>query len=550
MSSGLSDGRAALVEGETAGRRGDLRAAAAHFERALRMEPDLAAGHFNLGVCQAGLGNLPAACACFARAAKLAPRFAAAHERLGSVQSALGDYAGAVHSFQAALDLDPHNAQLLAWQGAALQLAGSFADAEACYRRALGLDARNADALCNLGKLCQATDRPQEAAAYLERALAVQPGHPAALAGMAMHLDREGRYEEALDRLAPYLQSQRPEIVIAYARALRRLGRHAQAAASLEMLLGGQRLPLDGRIQAHFSLGRTYEAQGRYDKAFSHFRQGNSLKSARYDRARLSDAVDRLMTTFDAPTLERLPRSGNDSEQPVFVIGLPRAGKSIVEQILASHPDVAGAGELTVIGDLSAEINERLGKPWPECAASLTKPILARAAQKYLQASSPAGRSALRIIDTLPGNFVHMGFIELLFPSARVVHVTRDARDVAIACWCKNFAGASLAFAFDLDDIAAYQAEHRRLMAHWRAVSKLRMTDVSYEALVQETESVSRQLIDFLGLPWHDDCLRYFEPGVPQVASGMQVREPLDRREIGRHARYEKYLDAIQGNER
>lgn len=539
----VANGREALAAGEVAGRGGDLHVAARHFERAIVQDPTFVAAHFNLGVCRAALGDLSAASGCFSRAAALAPSFAAAHERQGSVLNALGDYAGAARSFREALQLDPRNAQALAWLGASLQLAGNFDEAEACYRRALDVDAQNADAHCNLGKLCQMTDRPQEAAWHLGQALAANPAHPAALAGLAMQLDREGRYGEALERLAPHASSLQPEIVIAHARALRRLGRHEEAAAGLEKLLGRPGLPLDARIQAHFSFGHACDAQGRYEAAFEHFREGNALKPAHYDGVRQTAATDKLMREFDGVALGRLPRSGNTSERPVFVLGMPRAGKSLVEQVLASHPQVAGAGELTVLGTLVSGIGAKLGGHWPDCVPDLSAAMMAHAAQSYLDVSEAAGAGVARILDTLPGNFVHLGLIELLFPHARVVHVTREPADLALACWFKNFAGASLAFSFDLHDIAAYYADYRRLMAHWRAVSKLKIVDVSYEGLVQDTERVSRQLVGFLGLPWHEDCLRYFEPGVAKLAGAMPVREPLDTREVGRHAHYREFVD-------
>ncbi|MGH8496474.1 MAG: tetratricopeptide repeat-containing sulfotransferase family protein [Gammaproteobacteria bacterium] len=539
----VDGGRDALAAGEAAGRSGDLRGAVRHFERALAENPTLAAAHFNLGVCHAALGELRRAGECFGRAAELAPAFAAAHERLGSVLNALGDYEGAARSFRAALRLNPANAPVLAWLGASLQLSGRLVEAEDCYRRALEIDARNADAHCNLGKLCQATDRPQEAAGHFEQALAANPAHPAALAGLAMHLDRQGRFREALERLAPHADSPQPEIVIAHARALRRLGRHEEAAERLAALLDGPSLPLDGRIQAHFSLGKACDALGRYADAYEQFRQGNALKPARYDHARQVAATDRLVQLFDSRGFERFSRSGNLSERPVFVLGMPRAGKSLVEQILASHPDVTGAGELTVLGSLTADAGAELGRSWPECIPDLSESMLARMAQRYLDAGKVVWPDAARVVDTLPGNFVHIGLIELLFPHARVVHVTRDARDLAFACWCKNFAGASLAFTFDLNDIAAYYAEYLRLMAHWRDVSGLKRIEVSYETLVRDTEQVSRRLVEFLDLPWHDDCLRYFEPGIANLAGAMPVRKPLDAGEVGKHERYRAWLD-------
>ncbi|HUG79570.1 MAG TPA: sulfotransferase [Burkholderiales bacterium] len=533
------DGREALRSGRAAGESGDLAAAAAHFERALEENPRLAAAHYNLGLCHAASGDMQAAAEAFGRAAGLAPRHAAAHEHQGSALNALGDYAGAAQCFERALHLEPRNPRALAWLGASRQLAGDLDAAEQCYRRALAIDPGDADANCNLGKLRQASGRADEAARHFERALAADPRHAVALAGLALHLDRQGRHAEALERLEAADGARSPEIVIASARALRRLGRHAEAAAALEALLV-RRLPLDAQVQAQFSLARCYDALGRTREAAASLERGNALKPARYDHARQQAATDSLMRVFSAAGLARLPRSGNASERPVFVVGMPRAGKSLVEQILASHPDIAGAGELTALGELTAGPRNA---PWPDSVQALAAEELARMAGEYLDTLSAADAHAARVIDTLPGNFVHVGLVELLFPRARVVHVTRDARDLALACWFTNFAGRSQAFAFDIAGIAAYLAEYRRLMRHWREVSGLDMLEVAYEDLVDDTAGVSRRMIEFLGLPWDDACLRYFEPGVATLAAGAPLREPVDAREVGWHEHYRPFID-------
>ena len=242
-----------------------------------------------------------------------------------------------------------------------------------------------------------------------------------------------------------------------------------------------------------------------------------------------------------------------ESGQPVFIIGLPRSGTSLVEQILASHPEVHGAGELTDIGRLaqSLRVRVRSDKRFPDSALDIEQAQVAPLAQIYLDRLHGLAPDAVRITDKMPSNFLYLGFIALLYPGARVIHCRRDPRDVGLSCYFQNFSHRP-AFAYDLGDIGFYNREYERLMAHWRTVAPVSIHDIDYETLIAEQERESRRLVEFCGLAWDDACLAFHKSGrAVRTASSWQVRQPIYRNSARRWRNYEPHLapliDALDG---
>jgi hypothetical protein len=262
--------------------------------------------------------------------------------------------------------------------------------------------------------------------------------------------------------------------------------------------------------------------------------------------AEFERTVDSLINVFDGGALDRLARSGCGSERPLFVVGLPRSGKSLVEQILCSHPDICGGGELIEIGGIAVQLGAEFGL-WPDCIRNAPRETLRNAAEQYLGRLAQVDPAAARVTDTMPFNFLHLGLIELLFPRARVIHCVRHPADLALRCFMKPFAGRSLCFTSDLGDIATYLSHYRRLMRHWARVSRLSVCTIRYESLVRSPETAARTLIDFTGLGWDERCLRYFEPGVATSASYTPLRQGLDEREVETWRSYGSLLAGILG---
>jgi tetratricopeptide (TPR) repeat protein len=386
---------------------------------------------------------------------------------------------------------------------------------------------------------------------HLAEALALAPDHPQARAGLAALLDNAGRYEEALAQAAESDGGYSPATAAIAARIERHRGRPEEARRILEQALAAPGLTAEAQVQLRFSLGQALDEAGDFETAAAVLGDANRRARDRFgqgrvaaDLAALADAAAALEAAFDAAAMARLPRSGSDSERPLFVLGMPRAGKSLAEQILCSHPDIHGAGELTTVPDLAAELGRELGG-WPAGVARVRRERLAAAADSYLAALAAADPEASRVTDTMPFNFMHLGLIELLFPRARVVHCVRHPADLALRCYAKNFAGRSLAFATDLADIARYLAIYRHLMSHWAAVGGLATYTLRYEALVQAPEDEIRRLLDFAGVGLDERCLRFFEPGVATSASDTPVRRPLSDSEAGAWRHYRELLAPV-----
>jgi len=540
--------------GELLGNLDRVEEAEACFRRVLDAEPGLAAARFNLAMARLAAGVPEEACMLLEQVTSARPDLAPAWLQLGGALNALGRYQAAIDAFRKHLALAPGSPTGLTWLGASLQFLGDFDGAQASYRAALEAAPDFADAHANLGKLLLAQGDAGQAEAHLRRALDAHPGHLQALAGLAALLDDEGRYQEALDLIEDRAPSGPAVTGPIHARILRHLGRPAAALRVLAMVEAQPGLPADARAQLAFSRAALADESGEYTAAWQHAETANRLRRglmpdgmAQSHLEAMERAVAELRQAFSKDAMGSLARSGCPSERPVFLVGMPRSGKSLAEQVLCSHPAVVGAGELTTLGELSADLSERLGG-WPENAGRATAPMLGSLACRYLDVlDRTAGKEAIRVTDTMPFNFVHLGLIEMLFPSARVVHCVRHPLDLLLRCYLKNFAGRSLSFAFSREHIARYFLCYRDLMNHWREVSGLSIYMLRYESLVSDPETQIRGLLHFLDLPWDANCLRFHEPGVARSAGPTPVRRPLDSGEVGAWRHYVAALSAVSG---
>jgi len=535
--------------GEALGNLGQVDEAEACFRRALNADSSIVAARFNLALARLVAGSPEDARGLLEEVVAVRPDLAPAWLQLGGALNALGRYQEAVDAFRRHLAIAPENPVGLTWLGASLQFLGDFDSAERAYRAALDADPEFADAHTNLGKLLMAQGDAGEAENHFRRALHARPGHVQALSGLAARLDEEGQYDEAL-RLAEEGALKAPAILgPIHARILRHLGRLPEAQHVLEHAARQPGLSADARIQLAFSRAALADASGDYATAWQYAEAANRLRRDLMPNGMVEGvvramerAVADLRDVFRREAMGQLARSGSSSERPVFLVGMPRSGKSLAEQVLCSHASVAGAGELTVLGEVSSELGARLGG-WPTRASRATPSMLEPLARRYLDVlQRAAGCDAVRVTDTMPFNFVHLGLIEMLFPSARVIHCVRHPLDLLVSCYFKNFAGRSLSFAFSTADIARYFLSYRDLMNHWRDVSGLAVHVLRYESLVSEPEREIRQLLRFLDLPWDDACLRFHEPGVARSAGPTPVRRPMDPHEVGRWRHYADYL--------
>ena len=299
----------------------------------------------------------------------------------------------------------------------------------------------------------------------------------------------------------------------------------------------------------HFAAGKIADDRGDYETAFNHYREGNRLRELVFDRAAHRDLVARIESTFSSDEVRalRCRGTGNETEEPVFIVGMPRSGTTLVEQILASHPEVVGAGELPDIRAIAGTLPRYAGgKPYPEAVADLPVPAFRGFADHYLslreRIREPETR---RVIDKMPGNFLHVGLVRLLFPKARVIHLVRDARDTCLSCWFHRFRSGH-EYASDLDDLGFYYRLQERLMEFWKRELPGFVHTLYYEELIEDPESRVLELLAFCGLDWDPACLRFHETRRPvATASNSQVRRPLNRSGLARWKHYEGHLDPL-----
>ncbi|HWZ62309.1 MAG TPA: tetratricopeptide repeat protein [Steroidobacteraceae bacterium] len=485
--------------------------AAASFRRAVELNPRFLQAWHNLGNVLCDANDHRAAQAAYRRAVDLEPQRADSHWHLARVLYELGELAESIASYRRALALEPEHAQARLGLATALRLEGSVAEAQELCRALLTSDPAHAGALALLGDL--SVDRGDFAVAedLFQRALARDPGSPAVLCSIAAHRKMTGADGAWL-------------------------GAAGSALAKT--------LPLGQEIGLRYALGKYYDDLGKYAEAFAQYRQANELgkrHGAPYDRADLEGQVDRTIGTFDASFLTGAHPGESQSQLPVLVIGMPRSGTTLAEQILASHPLGYGAGEVQFWAR-GAERFEAAGQ-----RSEARRTALAELARDYLARLGQRAGGAQRVIDKMPANFLHAGLIHVVFPRARIIHMRRDPLDTCLSLYFQNF-GDRHPHARDLEGLRHYYGEYLRITAHWRAVLPARtLLEVPYEALVADQEYWTARMLEFVGLPWDARCLDFHRTArVVTTASRWQVRQKINSRSIRRWRNYEPYLAALK----
>jgi tetratricopeptide (TPR) repeat protein len=453
---------------------------------------------------------------------RLRPDLADAYGNLGVALKCLDRPAEAAAALEEAFRLNPANADAANMAGMVIQRQGKLDRAMELYRQALRVKADYADAMNNLATCYKEQGSLEEAIAHFRATIRIQPDHTLAYYNLS-ELASDGRYE-----FPP------------------------QDIANLRSLLTRESASPLMRSVAGFALGAVLDAQGTYDEAFAIFTQANELRRQwlrdnrrEFDAARHRAFIDDILHTFDRAYFERSEGWGTDSELPLFVLGMPRSGTTLVEQILASHPSVFGAGELGEFPRLMAQVTgtpatEGLARPVPFPSQAVARDVAA----SYLRILTQLGNGAERVTVKLPENFVYLGLLATLYPRARVIYCRRDPRDVCLSCYFHNF--QYMDYSFALEDIAVYYRQYERLMAHWADVLPLAIHEVRYEDLLANQETTTRDLVSFCGLDWDERCLSFYKTRrVVQTASTIQVRKPLSKKSAGRWQNYRAYLGPL-----
>jgi tetratricopeptide (TPR) repeat protein len=535
-------------------------AAAASYRRALELKPDFAEAHNNLGNALRGLGQLEAAAASYDQALALDRDFAGAHSNRGDVLRDLGRPAEAAASCRRAIELQPDLAGAHNSLGNALLDLGQLDGAAASYDQALTLRRNFAEAHINLGLLLRQRGCTAEAEASCRRALAMNPAAAPAIVLQAELRADDGRFTESeeLFTRAIAIDPKLPEAWagIAY---LRKMTQRDAAWAAQAQRVAGQRLPPRREVYLRFAIGKYFDDVKDFENAFGSYQRAHDLAklyAVPYDRQQQTRAVDQMIERYGRGQASRLPIDAATPARPVFIVGMPRSGTTLAEQILASHPAVFGAGELPFWNSAASthqsfarggEAGAHSGDTSADTAAKeVSDGIAFKLATDYLRLLGDLSPDALRVIDKMPANFSCLGLIHEALPNARIIHMRRNPIDTCLSIYFQHFKGAH-AYANDLDDLAHYYTEYVRLMQHWKSIlPEGAILDVPYESLVADQEVWSRRMLEFIGVPWDPHCMDFHQTQRNVMsASKWQVRQKMTRSSIERWRNYEQFVGPL-----
>jgi tetratricopeptide (TPR) repeat protein len=559
---------------------------------ALRLEPDNVLALTNLGQILSEMGDLerlPEAESLCRRAADLAGNLAPVHDSLGNILRIQGRLDEALACHQRSLKINPRSALPQHYIGRILEMRGRYEEAARYFEAARALQPRDPRFHLDFADMLLGCRRHDESIPHYRAALACKPDSAEAHYGSGLARLEQGQLDQAETSLREALRIDpalalawtglariqaergdvelscesaraalaiRPNLTEAYWRlAVNLRGRlTAGEALAIERLLEQKLLPANVRATLHFSMAMVLDAQGQYSRAAQVLETAHALQAkSRADRGEAHDPdrharfIDRLIAAFTRDVIVRCQAWGDPDPRPVFIVGLPRSGTTLVEQILAAHPAVHGAGELfdlhKTFKNLHLDLDPPASDPF-EAVRKLTPSSVQKSARRYLDRLTEIAPEAERVVDKMPDNARLLGLIAILFPKAKIIVCHRDLRDVAISCRQTGF--TTNLWTNDWDHIAQRFADHQRIIEHWRQTAVIPWLDVRYEDLVRDFENHARRLIDFIGLDWNPACLDFHSSrNVVRTASLIQIREPVHERSVARWKHYESSLGAL-----
>jgi len=528
--------------------------ACACYEKAVALAPGLAVVYNNLGNALMELKRYDEAQANFNKAIAFKPDYADAYLNLGLLLPKLKQYGKALTAFDKAIALAPDNVDAYLNRGFVLQEMERYEEALASHQKAVALKPGAANVNFHLGQVLQSLKRMDEALASYDRAIELDPDYADAYAGKSNLFMELGSMDEAGAVLEHALKALPNETSLLGARvALKALQADDPLFGQLEKRYAERAsLPSLKRVMLDFAMGKSLEAQGKYDDAFKAYEEGNQLHyqenpyDLERDLQRLASTRSYFSTKLIAKcqaVLETLP-AVEDERVPVFIVGMPRSGTTLTEQVLASHPDLFGAGELVTFGNLARTV-ELPPPDAPDWEAKILD--LRRLGQKYMEQTWKLAPDARYITDKMPHNFNNLVLIHLMLPNAKILHVVRDPMDNCFSCYALRFQKGH-EYCYDQEMLGRHYRIYQQYMQHWHSVlSPGRILDVRYEDTVADLEMQARRILEYVDLPWDPACLNFYETKRSvKTASITQVRQPIYKTSVARWKRFEKHLGPLK----
>ena len=426
-----------------------------------------------------------------------------------------------------------------------------FEEARRTLQQSTRLAPKNPEGFLRLGDVHLAEGNHRAALSAYERAQKLDPKSLVAVWGKAEVFDRQGQAKRVAKLLQPFVASGREDAAMArlFARAHWKSGRDDEAIRLLHKHLEAPATPARRRRELYFLLGKIHEKRTEYDRAFEAYRNGNEAFGEPYDPAAFRRRIDGLIEVFSPENLRRFARATLKAKDPVFVVGMPRTGSTLVERIIDAHPQACGIGEFFEINHVLRGLSLTVGstRAYPHCVGDMTPATADQAAGEYLEAARKQGGGAERFVDKYLSNFENLGVLSLLLPEARFIECRRNPMDACFSCFGEALHPSGHRYASNLKHLGMHYRQYERLMDHWKRVLDVPILEVRYEELTADQEAVSRRIIDFIGLPWDEQCLRYYELKREILTlSREQVDQPVYRHAVNRAERFAPHLEPLK----
>jgi tetratricopeptide (TPR) repeat protein len=530
--------------------------AAEAFGHAATLQPANENYRYNLANILKEQGLFAQALEQFLEVVRINPGHVAARIQLGLLYQQQEQWRMAMEQFNEVCTLNPTIIEAFEQLGYCLLRMWRYEDAENVFKHVLKISPTNLRGHQGLARALMGLNRVTEAAEWIKKAIQLHPEIDSLHIGLGNAMVEGGNLQEAIAVFENIIKS-KPDNMTAYNELaqIKKFRPEDQAFISkMEELLKTRKLSQHDLEMAHFSLGKVHDDIGEYDKAFHFYNAGNRIcvdeRRTSFSKEANHDRVSALISNFSREFFTKHAAIGHDSEEPVFVIGMPRSGTTLTEQILSSHPQVKGVGEVNFWGSANVMLPIELATdiPYPDCVGLIDSRVATQIGEKYLatQHQLIAQGSAQRIVDKMPQNFNFLGLIAVVFPKAKIIHIQRSAMDTCLSIFFQNFQEAH-PYSYDLANVGHYYKEYEHLMQHWREVLPVKLLEISYEDLVANQEEVTRRLIDYVGLPWNERCLQPEKTEkVVRTASLWQARQPVYKTSVARWKRYEKHLAPLK----
>jgi tetratricopeptide (TPR) repeat protein len=471
--------------------------------------------------------------------------------RQGQSLYSSGDLVGALRQFLTAAQLAPSVAQHHRSLGLTFWQTGDRNRGEQHLQRAIHLDPADAQAHALLSQLYLEVAQVPDALRHAQAAVGLMPGHPEPALALAMVLEADRQSEQAWAIVRQILGSgeKSPRLAFIFARMAPSLHEEARACQLIDdVISGGHIQHFRQEASLRYLAAQLLDRLGNYDQAMAQAHRAHQLVGTRYVPSQFEDYVQETVQFFTKSKISQLPHATQNATSPVFIVGMPRCGSTLIEQILAEHPQIHAAGELGWMFDIARDAEQRAGASglkMPRCLQALSQRDMDELAAKYLEPLKALNPSAAKITDKNLANFLNLGLIQLLIPKAKIIHCRRDPLDTCISCYLNEFVGYD--FGVELQSIGHFYSQYRRIMEHWSAVLELPMLEVNYEQVVEDLEGQARRLLDFLELPWDPRCLDFHQSRrFIGTASNQQVRKPVYKSSVQRWRHYEKHLLSLR----